>query len=138
MDPNLEDMMYDAMRSGDLNGVRQMFQRGVRPSQRQVDYAAAKGYITIIQFLAQQGILPSQYGATAAQELRKNDIVNFLSQYGIHPDPTKRGSIQFMRNVDVQGTPYFDLSINYNYVPQGVPAFVRTQTVTGNEYLRRI
>lgn len=124
----LEDNMYDAMSKGNLTTVISLFEKGIRPSQSRIDYAAGQGHFNIIQWLAEpeRGILPTRTGASAAQihsqflsqtpgnEVQiqnQQKVLSFLAQKGIFPRLMGDKGVKYVRKLDVHGKEYLDLYV---------------------------
>ncbi len=77
-------------RKGDLDMLKWLNERGVRPNKDGADWAAAKGYIHILKWLASLSppegpILPTIFGARLAQINHRNDVVEWLETKGVYP-----------------------------------------------------
>ena len=110
------NMLEDAIYNNRFNMVKIAFEKGAKPNQIIIDYAAGMGYLNMIEWFSDQKILPTQYGATAAQILGKYDMVKFLANKQILPfsSSAEEGkNISINRKVDLYGRFYVDINIMY-------------------------
>jgi hypothetical protein len=74
-----------AMRKGDLYVVVWLYQKGLRPTEFEIDLALVKNYLHILEWLSEKGILPNSNSANILIKLNNLFMLQWLDEKGILP-----------------------------------------------------